>query len=125
MTPAERVLNELDSSHSGFSAKRLRLWLVSAAIVVFYAESGRHRSAKTRHRPSEARPLDRSGMAPEARRGPSVCATDRRNGRHGRHRHNARYPAGGPDGDSREPQYYAAAELVLSGAFVPECVARN
>jgi phosphonate transport system permease protein len=39
MTPAERVLDELDSSQSGRSAKRLRLWLVSAVILVFYAVS--------------------------------------------------------------------------------------
>ena len=39
MTPAERVLEDLDSSHSGFSAKRLRFWLVSAAIFAFYAVS--------------------------------------------------------------------------------------
>src|SRR5215467_5555667 len=39
MTPAERVLDELDSSQRGLSAKRLRLWLVSAAILVFYAVS--------------------------------------------------------------------------------------
>lgn len=39
MTPAERVLDELDSSQSGLSAKRLRLWLVSAVILVFYAVS--------------------------------------------------------------------------------------
>jgi len=36
MTPAERVLDELDSSQRGLSPKRLRLWLVSAAILVFY-----------------------------------------------------------------------------------------
>src|SRR5262249_12987639 len=39
MTPAERVLNGLDSIQSGLSAKRLRLWLVSAAILIFYAVS--------------------------------------------------------------------------------------
>ena len=39
MTPAERVLDELDSSQRGLSPKRLRLWLVSAAILVFYVVS--------------------------------------------------------------------------------------
>ena len=39
MTPAERVLDELDSSQRGLSARRLRLWLISAAILVFYALS--------------------------------------------------------------------------------------
>src|SRR6516162_4125106 len=39
MTPAERVLDELDSSQCGLSPKRLRLWLVSAAILVFYVVS--------------------------------------------------------------------------------------
>jgi hypothetical protein len=33
MTPAERVLADLDSTQVGFSTKRLRFWLVSAAIV--------------------------------------------------------------------------------------------
>ena len=39
MTPAERVLDELDSSQRSLSAKRLRFWLVSAVVLVFYAVS--------------------------------------------------------------------------------------
>jgi phosphonate transport system permease protein len=39
MSPAECVLADLDSSQSGFSARRLRFWVIIAAIFGFYAIS--------------------------------------------------------------------------------------
>jgi phosphonate transport system permease protein len=40
MTAAEQALERLEAQERGFSAARLRLWLVAAAIVVFYLVAG-------------------------------------------------------------------------------------
>lgn len=38
-TPAQRMLAEIDATQHGFSARRMRLWAVTALVVAFYALS--------------------------------------------------------------------------------------
>lgn len=39
LSPAERALDQMEAARRGFSARRVRLWLVWAAIAAFYAVS--------------------------------------------------------------------------------------